>query len=362
MEPPKESLPAAAITGVIERFRRWDRLWSAFQTQHATWTAGIGAAEPAYTLPDVIIDSLARTKILTPDEADSEHAFRRMCQDYSGTTVGAWNSQPVDYPPLTEVPANFGVSDELIKKLNWAKFVAPAAIQAQLKELQGKSAAARHQMIGYAGKITFADQYQHELADLRTAWCGLKVGPSFPLQASTGDQPAVASHVFGKAHFEKLDDASSRFIEDATTFMRRWQLCSLVTWDLPFPQGPLENIPLVAARTALGPDGAVSIFPTYYDIPSHADLRGDIREQQRRVAKDNSILMPHPLTDIAARGQSASTSENAFRMWLIETTLRRRYPARHGIVTKLIRAFVELFKFQEDRAHKIRLIYLPYLS
>jgi hypothetical protein len=92
----------------------------------------------------------------------------------------------------------------------------------------------------------------------------------------------------------------------------------------------------------LGPDHVGTFFPPYYDTPSTQDLREELRSQQRSSAKGAGIKAEFPLTNLSARGGSASERENAFRLWLIETAARQRYVGRRGLSERLVEAFAEM--------------------
>src|SRR5262249_48658678 len=134
---------------------------------------------------------------------------------------------------------------------------------------------------------------------------------------------------------ERLPAAAVQFLDEAGAFLRKWQLSELVTWDLPLPQGPLSEIPLGVAAQLLGPDHVAFTHPSYYDIPSGTDLRGQVRDQQARVACDAGIGKDHPLTDIGPRDGRPSGYEAAFRLWLVEHAARQRYGERRGLVARL---------------------------
>jgi hypothetical protein len=191
----------------------------------------------------------------------------------------------------------------------------------------------------------------------------------FPLRAGVVSRAEETVDSFEE---ETLPHEQAQFYGNLGRFLDKWQLIGLATWDLPEPQGPLEDFPLGLAAQLLGPDHTTTIYPTYFDIPSSDDVRGRIREEQRRVARRAGIESEHPVTNISARREKPSTNisarrenpstyESAFRMWLVEKTIRSRYGELSGVVSRLKVVFSELHGFNQSRAAKIRALYLNYL-
>jgi hypothetical protein len=183
------------------------------------------------------------------------------------------------------------------------------------------------------------------------------VKPAWPLWANTADQEPVPVANSATKEYAKLPEETATFLEAATAFMRRWQLAGLSTWDLPLPQGPLEALPLEAARHFCGPQQSESVFPGYYDIPSTRDLRRERRQVQAQQAEAADLGLEFPLTDISARADDSSKWENVFRFWLIESTALRRYAGRSRLVTRLIEAFAGIAECGLDRIKQIRRVY-----
>jgi hypothetical protein len=154
-----------------------------------------------------------------------------------------------------------------------------------------------------------------------------------------------------------LGDELAQFLTDFGRFMRKWRINRMVTWDLPLPQGPLEQIPLGLARSTLGPDHRIDTNPSYYDIPSSVDVRKAIRRRQGQAAADDGIEQAHPVTDTSPRDGRASRYESAFRLWLIEQSIRKRFGSPRGLVARLVPVFAQLLDVSEDRILQLRQLY-----
>jgi hypothetical protein len=219
-----------------------------------------------------------------------------------------------------------------------------------------------HQQIGYAGWLTTNAQYQGEKSALRRRWLELSTPVPLPFLANLHDGPALAVSVEQVRGSIPLDAATSGFINDLGAFLRRWDIAQLVTWDLPLAQGPLSAATLGLARGLLGPDQLVNTSPTWTDAPSHIDARQDIRETQQLGARQRGHTEDYPLTNLGPRANQVSTLETAFRMWVIEVTVRRRYGSPRGLVSRLEGAFTCLFEFGLDRVNQVRRCYAAFLT
>jgi hypothetical protein len=249
-----------------------------------------------------------------------------------------------------------------MRALGWDRCVKLATVPAAGRAVLQKADGGRHQQVADAGWHTFQRAYRSELAALRLLWDALEVKPQWPLEAPPGDQqplPVIAGSV-DPSH--RLPEKTAAFHDEATRFLRKWQLACLVTWDLPLPQGPLEQVPIGLARHILGPDHIGSFFPGYLDIPASQDLREELRGQQGSAGKNAGIATEFPLTDLSVRAGRASAWENAFRLWFVERAVQQRYPGRRGRTARLVEAFSTMLGCSVDRVKQLRKIYQPFLS
>jgi hypothetical protein len=162
------------------------------------------------------------------------------------------------------------------------------------------------------GKVTIYN-YPREKRGLQQRWAALGVPLVWPLQANTADREPFPVARDGINPTDVLPPAAATFVEDVCRFMRKWNVMSLVTWDLPLSQGPLESIPTGLARHLLGPDQPVSVYPSYFDIPSTQDVRAEIRAQQEAAARSAGIGNDFPRTDLSSRAGRPSEPDTRAR-------------------------------------------------
>jgi hypothetical protein len=231
-----------------------------------------------------------------------------------------------------------------------------------MQELQERSGQTRRRLLGYVGYLTFHQRYQAEKRTLFERWLALPAPPPLPLRANLQDQPAITVHSGTPPPGDRLPDEVSLFLSDMGQFQRKWQLAQMVTWEFPMPQGPLLSVPLKMAAQLLGPDQLVSTSPVSYDAPSSEDEREAIRNQQKQAARMAGLSGDFPLSGLGGRGDDASAREDAFRLWLIEKTVRSRYGSPRGLVVRLMTAFEELLGCGQERIKQLRRLYLPFLG
>jgi hypothetical protein len=346
--------------------RVWQTHWQTLLAAHSTWWARTPQAEPVYWLPKPVVDQLSRKvpstdkahrghpALLDPSEAAAENAFRECCLRYSPSVVGVWHGCPVIYEPLAS-SSPITISEEQRRDLGWADFGSLQALNAGAEAVQRKAEVARHEQLAFAGWLTFNRSYQKEKNDLATRCANLGISLPWPLLANTADQEPIPMPSPKVRSCEPLPPQAAAFLEEFTKFSRKWYVNRLVTWDLPLPQGPLEQIPIGLACRILGPNTISSFYPAYFDIPSSQDVRGEIREQQEAAGKQAGIDADFPLTDLSARaGDHASAWENSFRLWFIEQAALQRYSGRRGLTARLLEGFMEEFHCSSDRVEQLR--------
>jgi hypothetical protein len=244
----------------------------------------------------------------------------------------------------------------------WDTLLSPEMIQRELQKLEPQIDSVRRRLLGYVGFLTFNRQYQAEKEIMRVRWVALPDRPPLPIHANVHDQPATPSLPEALASCYPLSSEVGSFLDDLGRFQRKWQLQQMVTWDLPLPQGPLTGMPLGVTANLLGPDQLVSALPAFYDPPSSEDERKTRRTQQRQAASMVGLSGNFPLSGLGGRGDAASAEEDAFRLWLIEKTVRTRYGSPHGLTARLVVAFEDILGCGEDRIKQLRRMYLPFLS
>jgi hypothetical protein len=257
---------------------------------------------------------------------------------------------PIDYGYFVEMDLTSVTTDRHLKQIGLTQGVHSASPAQRLIEAESLQNKTSKQLLGYAGRLTFNPQYRGELAALKARWETLLAPPDFPLKA--GKATGLSAPVVEDATFSSAVDQ----------FLQKWSLLQLVTWDLPQPQGPLESVPLRVAARLLNPDLPVTAYPPFYDIPSDHDVRGGIRDMQRRAAREAGIELEHPVTDTSARGRAASGYESAFRLWLVERAVRSRYGSLPGLVACLTRVYSDLLGCSTARVKQLRRLYIGFLD
>jgi hypothetical protein len=233
---------------------------------------------------------------------------------------------------------------------------------AAFKELTKKRGDANHRLLGYAGFLTCNGEYQQEKGALYLRWSAFATLLPLPFHANAHGRVAIPVNR-GPVDVRTLPlEDAKRFLDDMSAFLRKWQLRQLVTWELPFPQGPLTSVPLSAASGVLGPSQTVTALPAFFDIPSTEDVREETRQQQQLAAHLARLDGMFPLTDVGARADRASSYEAAFRLWLTEETVRTRYGTRHGLTARLVDTFAKTLDLTLERIWQVRKKYKPFLK
>jgi hypothetical protein len=349
--------------------RPWDGVWKAFVKKYRGWWDRVGGDGPVYILPEEIIESLAKgiepsdsdhrasKPLITMEDARAERVFLRVCKRYQSTTAGVWDGQPINYPLLTE-PAIPPIPPDSVISRSWlAEGGSLDKAKLQLKKLYREMGRHHQQMLGYVGWLTLNKQYRDERSAIRDRWASLPDRPSLPIDANVADRPAEPVVSIGPDQEWVLGDEVAQVLTDFGRFMRKWRINRMVTWELPYPQGPVDQIPLGMAVLIQGPDHRVDIIPTYYDIPSNIDVRKAIRRRQKQAAAADGIEQAHPVTDTSPRDGHASRYESAFWLWFIEQSIRKRYGAPPGLVGRLLPVFADLINVSEYRVQQLRHLY-----
>ena len=211
--------------------------------------------------------------------------------------------------------------------------------------------------VGYVGWLVFNPQFRRELLDLKSIWMALGTRPVFPLQPDLVNLPLA--DVSGSP--DEPDRVAS-FIGNVSRFARKWELTKLVTWDLPDPQGTLEQIPLELLARLSGKEKTIFVIPNYLNIPSNVDFKKRTTDAQRNAARDSGIEQRYPVYGTSSRGVSKSQYENALRFWLIERSVLARYGKPAGYVARLTSALRHYLGCSEDRVKQLRKIYRPHLG
>jgi hypothetical protein len=250
------------------------RGWNAFRTRHHAWLTQVGTDRPLYCLPEEMITRLAhRSKrysaILDASSAEIERALTSLCQ--SSCAVGFWHSRPISYAYLAR-PADLPEVG-CLTELGWTDANIHAA-----RLLVNRADTANLRLKGYAGSLLTEPAFLEEVRRLADKWDTLPHNerPAFPLRRAIGIPEAPRA--------KRTSSAVMAFVRKLRSFLDRWGLLGMATWDLPEPQGPLIPSILPPGSPALPAHGLHIFLPLHYPLQDDDDLhRQIIREQERLV-------------------------------------------------------------------------------
>ena len=339
-----------------------------FLAHHQQWcNERIGHnTEPAYTLPDSVVSALsteteargnnrASRRLIAEADERAERSFRETCQAFSSDTIGVWRDQPVQFPWLIPAENNLGFNDQNVSTLTPSGSTKERT-RAALRQCQANLAAIRHQLLGYVGFLNCDDQFISERDRLKSQFESLPSDTPLP-QSSAGLLSApVASQLMPE--YERMSDAHQLFYSSLRELIQRWYLTGFATWDLPLPQGPLDNAPVNLISRIRGPQTRVNYVPAFLSVPSNANLREELTDRQRHEAQAAGVNSEFPRTDISARhGESGainlSSHETRFRIWLVHVTVFRRYGKIHGVKSRLNAALATELGISDQRVKKL---------
>jgi hypothetical protein len=289
-----------------------------------------------------MIESLAKPlapcrAILDLAAKEAEQALTHLCR--TACAVGFWNGQPVPYPYLTP-PAELPVG-AAISQLGWT----PAQIAAA-GQLESMATSIRRRLKGYAGWLLTEPAYGDDVRDLAAEWEQLPAGerPTFPLSRALPLQIAPAQA-------EPASPALTAFADKLRTFLDRWLLQGLATWDLPLPHGPLLPNDLPPGSPALPACGLHIFLPLHYRLQGDDGLHRQILQQQqqlvRKLGLDPSLA---GLRHYRAYGQMLDVIH-----W--EQALVRRYGRSRrpqNFMTQVEAALEKALRVRNERIKKLR--------
>jgi len=281
-----------------------------FARKHGDWS---DMDQPAYCFPYRFIACLQKSRgrrpaILTHSEAAAENDFLQLCKTHSA--IGIWQRRTVLFrclqrpepPPTREEMRRVGHSDQQIVATE-QRFARTAEIWLRLK--------------GYVGWLLTDRQFHADRDRLAASWNGLDDAqrPSFPLQRSVRAEQLPPNS-------QRASDSLSEFQCDVDAFLDHWGLMSMVTWDLPKPQGPLIPVQMPKDAQAMPRHGLHIVLPVHYPLLGSDELLLEIQQQQIELARqhglDTSLTgLPHH----EVLGQM-------FELDHLERAVRSRYEAR----------------------------------
>jgi hypothetical protein len=298
--------------------RDWNEAWRSFRQAHPNWPPAGGAA-PLYCLPEPAVRELARAvnkrpAILNKEGARAEREFSRLCIDHFA--VGCWEGRPVGYH-LQQVVAPPTTAE--LQGTGWT----PQQQTLALKLARGAVDACQR-LKGYAGWLLTDPTFVQEAGALAARWHALPTAkrPTFPLGRTLLPRARHLPPVALPAH--------RVLARDVNTFLDRWGLTRLATWDLPEPQGPLLPNPLPPNSPALPTPGVHLILPLHYPLQGDDDLLRQVLDFQRQGVR--ALGLDESLAGLPHHKGYASL----FEVLHLERSVLGRLPGRrvpHGFAT-----------------------------
>jgi hypothetical protein len=338
----KPQASAGSGSSPPDRCRQWRLLWRQFASAHSSWVSRILADEAAYFLPEPIITELASPRgnprrlkaFLGERDAKAERDFGKMCGQFGPHTIGVCQGNPLQFPLLSE---------------SW-----PIEPHGSLPEHEEEGIGRTHrQQLAYAGYLSFHEPYREELEQLRQTWQSLAqpkpiVGPWLPERL---------------ARKAGVPEASLAYYRAYETFRGRWHLAMLVNWEIPWPMGPCDYIKAEDAMKMLGSSFVLDYHPPYVDTPrrSISDKALLAASMAKYPKCSPGMPEPPPMSRVTGQGSGPSELATAFRMWLIEMAVRRRYGNPRGLTGCLIRGFSRWLGPSAEHVRRLRRIYAGFI-
>ncbi|MDR3633348.1 MAG: hypothetical protein P4L84_05885 [Isosphaeraceae bacterium] len=342
----------------------WRSRWEGFLDQHPDWRDRANRADPIYALPEMVINDLARSAhssavtkggppaktFISQDAAGAELDFLDLCRETSASCVAVLNGLPLEYPFLA---AGMSPAAQSTDRFGCGFIKLPGVLARPVAELTDYFVGDQHQMLDYAGQLNLNQRYgpyREQRGALLSQYEALLTPPGFPLALTSNQGLGGQGAPRNRRPRSKGGKEAAAFQRDVEEFLRRWNLLGLVSWDLPVPFPALKNIPLGLALNLLGPEHQVCTFPQYHDIPCSWDVRKMIRSPFG--TDDNGGTRIRTPT-----GNAPSEYESAFRLWLIEWSVRARHGTIPGTVERLEETFAGLLHRSRDWVGQLRKLY-----
>jgi len=289
----------------------WGTDWAAFRQEYPDWPAAANPGDLLYCLPVAAIDRLAcahgtAPALLAAGAAAAERAYAQLCDAHHA--VSCWQGQPVRYPYLR--PPAAATPDAAMSARDWS----PADV-AGVREQCDKAPGRFQRLKGCVGWLLTDPGFMADLGALAAQRHALPAydRPAFPL-AQPLPAPAVADD------FRPAPPAVAAFAEALRTFLDRWGLVGLDTWDLPRPTGPQVPCALAPGAPAMPVRGVYLFIPFHYPVLKDDELLREIRAAQQALASAHGVALGLAgLTEYKAYA-------HVFDVLHLDWNVRSRYP------------------------------------
>jgi hypothetical protein len=315
----------------VEAPRWWRAELDTFLKRHPDWGSRLAAVEPVYGLPSAAVEALVsrRRPLLDPPRAAAERDFNDLLA--RSVAIGVWQNAPVRYPFLAPRPPR--PDPAAFPGLNWT-----ASQVAQIGTLLGRADDYAERLKGYAGWLVTEPQFLAERDRLRSAWQSLAPGqrPAPPLgRLLEVPRPGRPLREFGRS---------------LGSFLERWGLTEMATWDLPQPQGPLLPNLLPPGAPADPTHGVRISLPAHFPVAGADNLTRAVRQLQAQAAADAGLTaeaagLPHHQS--YARMLEAAHLEHVIRTRIPD-------PPPQGLAGAIIAAIAGHLGCGEDAVRKYR--------
>ena len=177
-----------------------------FLKRYAGWWDRFGGTGPVYCVPAEVIEALSAPAVrgieerrtvpplISEEDAAAERTLLDVCWGFSTTTVGVMDGKPIDYQLLADTEP-LDNRDGDMRAPAVARIVSSLNGQCAVEEAKARREAIRHQLVGYAGRLTFDPQYQGEKTALEARWKALDSPPALPFEAGGHVPPADPGYV-----------------------------------------------------------------------------------------------------------------------------------------------------------------------
>lgn len=293
---------------------------AALGDRYPGWVRAIPRGEPAYAIPEEAIQGPALERVFDEERLTAEREFSRVCREHG--IVGVWGRDTVAYHHLTRRPLQVDqlpLDNPAVQQLGWS-----GRELGLLRIAAGRGSPTPGRLLGVIGWLLTEPPFLADLGRLRSEYEALPPDdrPQFPLgRAVVLEGPA--------GQRTELPPATVAFAADLRTFLDRWGLIQLATWDLPDPQGPLLPDLLPADAPARPAHGVHLFVPVHYPLQGDDDLLRRVREFQRQRASE--LGLDAGFGGVAHHAQYAQM----FRLIHLDWAVRGRFPGRapRGLVS-----------------------------
>jgi hypothetical protein len=118
----------------------------------------------------------------------------------------------------------------------------------------------------------------------------------------------------------------------------------------------MQAVELRIVAATVGQDALVDYYPSFWTERHNATMQHATTEGLSRLLQGTAA--PQMQKDITGQGGRPSVYHTAFRMWLIEMTVRHRYGDPRGLVKALAEVFAVIFRVSTGQVARVRQRYV----